>query len=350
MPFASGGYHGLYYVAEDTYGTTPDNPAWTPFRHTDCSLGLKRDKFESKELRSDRAITDVRLGTYKVEGDVGFELSYSAFDDMLEALMGGTWSGDVLRQGVTQRSFSILRKFADITQYECFSGCSPSKLSLDIKPSGMATGKLSFIGSNMTAALPAGSTFNSASANPPMDTFSASIYEGGVANALCSAITLTLDNGLEANFVVGSKYAPQISWGRSKCEGKGTFFFTDMTMLNKFLNETASSLRFITGSTGLAITWLINNLQYTTGDNPVNDEKPIPVEMSFNGLHHTLNTNLQITRHPGGSASPSVSPSISPSVSPSISPSISPSVSPSISPSLSPSLSPSVSPSASPSA
>ena len=52
-----------------------------------------------------------------------------------------------------------------------------------------------------------------------------------------------------------------------------------------------------------AQTWLINNLKYTTADNPVTDEKPIHIEMGFRGLHHTTNTNLQVTRSSGTSAS-----------------------------------------------
>lgn len=386
MAFASGGYHGLYSMPEVSFGVTPNTPDWDVLRHTDCSLQLKRDKFESKELRSDRAITDVRLGTYKVEGDVGFELSYGAWDEMLEALLGGTWTvaynltaqsltvvktaktfartvagdfvaddikeGDIItttgfadaenngsfqvatvaanlitvtlitgspvlkdvtddtgctitttreivKQGTTQRSFSILRRYNDIAQYQCFSGCCPSKMVLDIKPNGMVTGKMSFVGSNMVAALPAGSTYNAAPTNLPMDCFSASIKEGGSNFALASAIQLTLDNGLEADFVVGSKYAPQISWGRSKLIGKLTAFFDDLDLYNKFLNETASSLEFTTTGGTKSFVWLIDNLKYTTGGNDVKDEKPIQLDMDFDGLHDVTNTNLRIDRNPG---------------------------------------------------
>ena len=331
---ASGGYHGLYSIPELVYGVTPSNPDWDVFRHTDCSLDLKRDKFESKELRSDRARVDVRLGTYKVGGDVGFELSYGAFDEYLEAFLGGTWTNNVLTQGITQRSFSIMRRFTDITQYEVFTGCCPSKLTLNITPNGMVTGKMSFIGSNMTTSLPAGSTYNAASANTPMDCFSSSILEGGTAFGLASAITLDLNNGLEASMVVGSKYAVGISWGRATLTGKLTAFFQDLTMFNKFLNETASSLQFYTRSGTQAIEWLLGNVKYTTAGNPVTDEKPIKLDMSFEGLHSTLSTCLQLTRNATyQSASASKSPSISSSPSSSISSSPSSSRSPSISPS-----------------
>jgi len=332
MSFSSGGYHGLYYCVENTFGVTPANPIWLPLRHTSCTLQLKRDKFDSKELRSDRAMVDVRLGTYKVEGDIGFELSYSSFDAILEAMLGGSWTLNVLQQGVTQRSFSILRRFSDITQYQCFSGCCPNKMALDIKPNAMTTGTFSFIGVGMTAALPSGSSYSAANTNPPMDSFSSSIYEGGQVFGLASAIQLTFNNGIEADFVIGSKTAPQVTWGRALATGKLTAFFQDLTLLNKFLNENSSSLQFTTSAGGQSITWLMNNVKYTTADNPVKDEKPIQIDMNFDGLHDTTYTCLQLTRAPG-SASPSASPSKSPSSSPSASPSASPSKSPSASPS-----------------
>jgi hypothetical protein len=330
MAFASGGSHGLYYYPEATFGTTPASPAWIPFRHTSCNLMLKRDSFESKELRADRAVTDMRLGTYKVEGDVGIELSAFAFDDILEGLMGGTWTANVLKQGIVQRSFSILRRYTDITQYQVFTGCCPNKLTLDIKPNGIVTGTIGFIGSTMTAALPGGSTYATlADTTPPMDAFSASILEGGATFALASAITLTLENGIEADYVVGSKYAPQVSWGRSRLTGKLTAFFENLTLYNKFLNETVSSLQLVTGDGTQSYTWLMNNLKYTSADNPVSDEKPIVLDMNFSALHDATYTNLQITRL-SASTSPSASPSKSPSASPSKSPSVSPSASPSV--------------------
>jgi Phage tail tube protein len=334
MAFASGGYHGLYYVAEASFGVTPANPVWTPLRHTTCNLQLKRDKFECKELRSDRAVTDIRLGVYKCEGDVGFCLMYGGYDTILEALLGGTWTANVLKQGTTQRSFSILRRYADIAQYQVFSGCVPNKLTLDLKASGeIVMGTINFIGANMTAALPAGSTYAAADTNTPMDSFSASVMEGGVPSALVSAITLTLENGIEANYVVGSKYAAQVTWGRSVAAGKITAFFEDLVMFNKFLNETASSLVFVTSDGGTkTLTWALSNLKYTSADNPATDEKPIQLEMAFDALHDAVNTNLMITRNPTSSPSQSVSPSASysPSSSPSRSPSRSPSASPSV--------------------
>ena len=79
--FSSGSQHALIYsVAETVFGTSP--ATYTDLRHTSCSLQLTRDSFQSKELRSDRSIVDFRLGTQKIAGDLGIELSWSEFDPL----------------------------------------------------------------------------------------------------------------------------------------------------------------------------------------------------------------------------------------------------------------------------
>ena len=89
---ANGSRHSMFYVPEATYGTTPANPAWKPIRHTGTTLGLSKDSISSEELRSDRMIADFRQGANQVGGDIKFELSFLSFDDLLEAVLGGTWT------------------------------------------------------------------------------------------------------------------------------------------------------------------------------------------------------------------------------------------------------------------
>lgn len=84
--------HALYYVAESTYGTTPATPTMKRLRHTGTTLGTAKSTNVSEELRPDRQIADFRHGTKQVGGDVSFELSYGSFDDLLQAVMLGTWA------------------------------------------------------------------------------------------------------------------------------------------------------------------------------------------------------------------------------------------------------------------
>lgn len=84
--------HAAYFVPEVTFGTTPPTPAFKRLRHTGLTLGVQRGSLQSEELRPDRQIQDFRLGTVAVAGDVNAELSFDSFDELLEAVLLGTWN------------------------------------------------------------------------------------------------------------------------------------------------------------------------------------------------------------------------------------------------------------------
>lgn len=295
--FTSGGFHGLYYVEEVTWGTTPLTPPMTAVRHFECDLNLTKGNFMSKELRSDRAIVDSRHGVKRVEGGFSFEISYEAFDDFLEAVLGGTWTSDKVAQGVTKRYFSILRRFSDITQFMLFSGCAPNIFTLEVKPEGMIEGKFSFIGKDMTTTLPTGLAYTgTAPTYSPMDSFTGTLQEGGSPIATITAISLSLENGLEPAIVVGSNVAAGISWGRSKLTGKVSAMFDDLTLYTKFVNETETSIEFELSDGTRSYTFLMDRVKYNAATADVKDEKPVVLDMPFDALHDAVYTNLQITR------------------------------------------------------
>jgi hypothetical protein len=91
-PFAAGSQHGLRYGVQGSgFGTAATD--LISLRHTSCSIvPFKRDGKESEELTTERQITDIALGTKKVGGDFGYELSYGELDAMIEAMLGGTWA------------------------------------------------------------------------------------------------------------------------------------------------------------------------------------------------------------------------------------------------------------------
>src|SRR6478736_4239215 len=85
--------HGLFAIAEVTYGTTPAvTPALKTIRHTGTTLALSKGTFMSEELRPDRQIVDFRHGVRQTGGDMDHELSYGSLDDFLEAVLMGTWA------------------------------------------------------------------------------------------------------------------------------------------------------------------------------------------------------------------------------------------------------------------
>jgi hypothetical protein len=80
------------YVAEVTKGITPTSPAFKALRNTSNSLEYKPTRVTSNEIRPDRQVTDQILTDLMSDGSIGIELSFNAFDDMIEAASQGAWA------------------------------------------------------------------------------------------------------------------------------------------------------------------------------------------------------------------------------------------------------------------
>lgn len=300
MTFASGSQHGLRFIAESSWGVTPGTPQMIALRHTSCSLGLDKDIFQSQELRTDRMIADLRHGAKKAQGSIGFELSYGEYDPFLEAALFGDWAANVLKAGTTAKSFTIERAFEDIDRYGAFLGCMVDKLSLDVKPGGMVTGSFDIVGkSGSYSNTSLDSTPTASQTNSPFDGFTGTIEEGGSAIATLTGIQLSLANGLTPAMVLGSSTAASIVPGRSNLTGTVDAFFDDITLLNKWVNETESSIEFTLGSGAKSYTFLIPRVKFTGGDLNVQNENNVPLRLPFQALlDNVTGTNLQITRVP----------------------------------------------------
>lgn len=310
---ANGSRHSMRIVAESAYGTTPANPVFDIIRHTGTTLGLSKESLQSEELRDDRQISDFRHGAYQVGGDINVELSYGSFDKLLEAVLGGTWEVDTpavgtdrLKAGTTRRSFTIERFFGDILTvdkpYHRFTGVEFNTLSLAINANAMVTGAFGVLGQNMatSTAIVTGATYNPATTTSPLDSFTGTLQEAGVPIAVITEIQLNVENGLEARYVVGSKQSIRPSIGRSNVSGQVTAYFENSTLLDKFINETESSIVFeLPDGAGNLYTVTLPRIKYTGGQPDVDGEGPITLSMPFQALlDATTGTNIIIDRSP----------------------------------------------------
>ena len=114
--------HAAFYVLETVYGTTPETPALKRIRHTGMTLGTQRGSLQSEELRPDRQISDFRLGTVTVPGDISTELSFGTFDDFLEAVLLGTWTPKAIREASTLSAVASDSSIEDSEAEFIFSG------------------------------------------------------------------------------------------------------------------------------------------------------------------------------------------------------------------------------------
>jgi hypothetical protein len=149
---AVGASTSLGYVAETSFGVTPASPTMLPLR---AKLGgkfdLKRDTFSSKEMSSTRQTQALTYGTRQGSAELPFELSYSSYDDFLEAVMGGTWTTNVLKVGNKPRSFTVEQKWPDINLNEVNTGLVLTGFNLNVKPNAIVEGSFSGLFKNQVA-------------------------------------------------------------------------------------------------------------------------------------------------------------------------------------------------------
>lgn len=309
MAFASGSNHSMAYVAETTFGTTPATPVFKPLRHTGVTLGLTKDNLQSEELRSDRQIACFRHGNKQVGGDVSSELSYTDFDDFLEAATCGTWSiddpalgTDRLLAGVERRSFTIERYFSDIADYIRYTGCEVNTFSLTVAPNAIVTATFSVIGADQDPSnvIVAGATYLTAQGGCPFDSFSGNILEGGVAIGIITSVELSVENGIEPNFVVGSPTTAGNTIGRSNVTGSITAYFENTSLMDKFINETATSLEFdLVSEAGDTLRFALPNVKYGSGQPDVSGDGSVTISLDFQALYDAASlSNIIIDRTP----------------------------------------------------
>lgn len=202
-------------------------------------------------------------------------------------------SSSNVRTGVTRRSFTIERNFGDILSadkpYHRFTGVELNGMELQVNANAMVTGTFNFVGQgiNLGTAILAGATYVAAPTTSPLDSFTGTLTEGGTAIAVITEISLTVENGLEPRFVVGSKQSLQPSIGRAKISGSVTAFFENSTLLDKFVNETESSLEFtLPDAAGNAYRVFLPRIKYTGGQPDVSGEGPVTLSMPFMALRH----------------------------------------------------------------
>jgi hypothetical protein len=301
MAFAIGSRHSVGYVAETVFGTTPGTPTMKRFRSTTPSLALNKDTFASGELREDRQVVDLRHGIRRGAGDIPFELVPAGHDDIIEMACFGTWASNVLKMGTTAKSATFERRFGDIGQYLQFPGGMVNTLAFSIPANGIVTCTAGIISKDVIrSATPLAANLTDVSTKPAFDTFSGTLNEGGSAIALVTGLEFTLNNNLEPTFVVGSATSPEITAGRAVVTGTLSAHFSTAALLDKFINETESSLELTlddpAGAQNLTIS--MPRIKYTGAGIPT-VERGIVLSMPFQALRDpTAATNIVFTRVP----------------------------------------------------
>lgn len=301
---ADGSRHSMYLAEESVYGQVPAAPEMETLRIRGTTLGLTKDPLQSEEIRSDRQIADFRHGVRQIAGEITTELSYGSFDTILEAVLCGTWDNDILKAGVTRRSFTILRQFDDLTNNNnfVFTGAEFNTMAMQVNANAIITSTYGIIGKDLVIqdAAPVGATFIPPTTTSALDSFTGNLLDGGTPVAVVTEVQLNLDNGIETRFVIGSKTTIRPSIGRSNLTGQVTAYFESADLLLKFIDEEESSLEFeLPDGLGNLYQFELPRLKYNGGQPDVSGPGPITLSIPFQALLDPVEeTNIIITRTP----------------------------------------------------
>lgn len=134
----------IYTFSPEVVAGTPVAGAYQALRaKAGVKFDLARNTFASQDLRSDRQESALVYGTKSGTVSIPIEWSYGTYDVLMEAVMGGTWTADVLKIGNTARTFSFEETASDIGITELIKGTQFGEMSFSQKVDAIAEGTIS---------------------------------------------------------------------------------------------------------------------------------------------------------------------------------------------------------------
>jgi hypothetical protein len=312
MAFAQGARTRLSVAAEAGFGVLPSSPAFSTLPYRSHSLDLTKERVQGGDILSDRMAFVDRHGNRSVTGSIEVDLRRGDYDLLLESAFFNTFdTNDHLTIGTTPRYLRLEDAALDITQFRQFSGCLVNTATFNIAPSQMVQTTFDIVGRNMVQA---GTTLGAPAAPDgyePFDSFNGSLLEGGIgtADGLCivSALTFSVANDVTPAHVIlcegNADQAAQMQFGMATVEGTMTIYYEDADLINKFLNETETSLSVTvddpSGANGY--TFYMPRVKYNGAAVPVANMQSRFIELPFVALKGDGGTpfSLRLTRTSG---------------------------------------------------
>jgi len=302
----AGSQRRLTIIRESIYGTPPATPTMKQLRWSTHTLELTKGMLNSTEIRGDRQLRYLRHGMKRVTGDIAGAMFYGDQDILWEAALCGAWTSEAagtpntLKAGVTKYSHSIEDGALDIGQYFLYNGMVCEGFAIKTTAAALCTVQFSFLGrDNVPSGTSVCASPTAPSDNEPFNSLTGTITEGGSAIANVSAIDITLNNGVDPTEAMGSDKPFDYILGDSTITGQLVAYFSDLTLIDKFFNETSSSLSLVLAGlpTNKTLTINIPHLKYTKGQTGVSGPKGMPITMPFSALYDsTAASNIVLTR------------------------------------------------------
>lgn len=306
MAFASSSEARIAYVAEATFGTTPATPTFKILRVTGGGLRSNKATVTSSELRADGNVADEMMVGVDVSGTYPVEVSYSTLDDMLEAALMGTWTTNVLKNGMALKSFTFEEtlELGATDSFSRFPGCCVNTFELTLNSRAEILASFALMGQKeiLATAIVSGATYTAANTEPVMTSgvSVASLTVGSISPApTVRALSLSVGRNLRTRPALTSLYTAE--FGKGRCDVTGTLeaYFESNALYQAVLDHGGGSISFTVGNTAnKKYTVLIPNARFLDGSRAIaGNDADVMVSIPFRGIYDaTEGCSIKITR------------------------------------------------------
>jgi hypothetical protein len=217
------------------------------------------------------------------------------------------WIGDFIRNGTTEKFYSVERRFLDHSPvtYEYFRGMSVNTLETSLTSQAIVTQSVSFLGttSEITETRFTGVVDVAAPSNDVMNTSSnvARIIENGVEVATPNFVleaSFNINNNLRALNAIGSIGAVDVGAGEFSLTGSLNTYFGNKDLVDKVINNTESGFVSVINKTGQAIVFDAPRIKFSSGTPEVaGKNQDVVVNLEYQAIRHaTLGYTFNIGR------------------------------------------------------
>ncbi len=300
----------LAHILEATNGVTPANPVMARLRVAGETLGPRIMYDEAAEINPLYALADLVGVGSEAGGAFPFDFAKSvAMDDIMQAVLRGTWTAGVLKGGTIQRSYTLEKSVlaGGGRKYMKFPGSRYMGFSLTGSVGSRLTGSvdvmsLSGIGST-TSVVGTGSITEPADNRIlSMVDISALSMAGDTTPLIARGFTLSVNNNGRYQQGHGQLASFDIAYGMREVTFSMEAYFESWEQMDKLLNRGNSNLTMTLtdGSNTYAIR--LPRLRYRTLDvNATGNNADLIQTIEGRGLYDPsvgVVTDIMITRTP----------------------------------------------------
>lgn len=307
MDFASTDDLTLSHVLETTFGVAPSNPTMNRIRANGESLGPNVQTEESEEIIANPAVTDlIRVGQ-SAGGQIPMDVAKSAaFDEILEAVLRGTWSSDVLTGGTAKRSFTIQKRLlAASDQYMVFNGARYNGFTIEGQVGRALKGSYDILAVGATAD-GSGVPLGTGSIVEPAATRIMSMVDvntltisGDTDQLIATQFSLSVENNCRVQQGNGQLAGYGVGYGKRRVQLNLSAYFESWEQMDRVLNGSSANLTLGFGDGTNTYAFRLPRLKYrnvTANAGQSNADLIQQIEGTATYDAGGLDTEIQITR------------------------------------------------------